>query len=447
MSKPPQGEGQKAARQELITRDHSTQEKLRKKLDAKFPHQPVGGGQLPETLENLEFMLDSYGISVRYNVIAKELQTTIPGHAGTVDNIENTTLSRVISLCRLNNMPTGNVPGYLYAIGDRNPFNPAKDWITSKPWDGISRLPALYATVVQKDGFPEEFKRTLLLRWLLSAVAAVCKGRGFRARGVLTFQGAQGAGKTTWLRHLIDDEMLRDSVVKVDHHLDGGDKDSIISAVCHWLVELGELESSLRKDVARLKGFITADFDKVRRPYDRKESKYPRRTVFMATVNDRDFLVDPTGNSRFWVIPVVKLIWDHDIDMQQLFAEVHQLFLDGEQWWLTADEEAQLNELNRDHRGGSVVRDQVMDVIDETQLGQITNPYKTPTEVLIAAGIRNPTTPMAKECAGLLRELGIEPARVNGSMRYRVPLKEPEGLGQKPLKPAPPAAEIDDLKY
>ena len=62
------------------------------------------------------------------------------------------------------------------------------------------------------------------------------------------------------------DPILRDAVIKLDHHLDTGNKDSQITAICHWIVEIGELDSSFRKDIARLKGFITSDRDKVRKP-------------------------------------------------------------------------------------------------------------------------------------------------------------------------------------
>ncbi|MFC3714325.1 VapE domain-containing protein [Sphingoaurantiacus capsulatus] len=394
------------------------------KIDpARFPHKPeVGSRQVPATIENLQYLLRQYGISVRYNVISKELAISIPGHVGTVDNFENSTLSRVISLCRLNGMRTSDVPDYLYAIGDLNLLNPVEDYITSKPWDGVSRLPDLYATVKLKEDFPPAFRDALLFRWLLSTVAAATMRSGFRSRGVLTFQGPQGIGKTRWLRALIDNEVLGNSVIKVDHHLDGGDKDSILSAIGHWLVELGELESSLRKDVARLKGFITADFDKVRRPYDRKESKYPRRTVFMATVNDLEFLVDPTGNSRFWVIPVIGLDYNHGIDMQQVFAELYVLLQAGEQWWLTDEEEAMLAKHNRDHRSTSAVKDKVMGLLDLSLLGRPENKQMSATEVLEAADFRNPTNAMARECGSLLRELGITATTVHGIAKYRVPL-------------------------
>ena len=42
---------------------------------------------------------------------------------------------------------------------------------------------------------------------------------------------------------------LRNDCILLDHHLDGSNKDLIINAVMHWIVEIGELDFSF-KDVA-----------------------------------------------------------------------------------------------------------------------------------------------------------------------------------------------------
>ena len=276
-----------------------------KPLDpTKFPNQGTGnnGNKLPATIPNLRYMLSAYGINVHYNVIAKKLEIIIPGFSGSPDNSDNSALAQIISLATLNNIPTGQIMHYLYAIGDSNLVNPVAEWITSKPWDATDRLQALYDTLVTREGFPTTLRNLLLYRWLLSAVAAALMPSGFRARGVLTLQGPQSIGKTAWISALVSLLMLRDAVIRLDHHLDAGSKDSLITAIFHWIVEIGEPDSSFKKDIARLKGFITGDRDKVRRPYARVDSEYPRRTVFCATVNDQHFLIDDSGNTRWWTI-------------------------------------------------------------------------------------------------------------------------------------------------
>jgi putative DNA primase/helicase len=393
------------------------------KLDLKsFPNQsPSGGSTIPTTIPNVEHLLNSYGITARYNVITKKIEINIPEWEGTVDNADNTVMSHIISLVSSYGMPFGNVPEFVSAIADRNPVNPVTDWIMSKPWDGVDRLTAFYDTLITKDDFPAALKRILIYRWLISAVAAVLMSSGFHCRGVLTLQGEQSMGKTSWVKSLITDAVLREKVIKIDHHLDAGDKDTKLTAVEHWVVEVGELDSSFKKDVARLKGFLTSGTDKIRRPYARTNSEYPRRTVFIATVNDANFLVDPTGNTRWWAIPVVDVNYDHGIDMQQVFAQIHDAYVDGEQWWLTKDEEKCLESFNnRNHRSVSAIRERVLVNID---LSLEETKAMTPTELLLEIGVNNPTNAQAKECAGVLRELLGDSKRINGYNKWDVPVK------------------------
>ena len=390
-----------------------------------FPNQPRNGSTciLP-TIPNLKHLLDSYQITVRYNTIRKLLTITMPGQSGTQDNADNIALAQIISLATLNGMPTGPVPSLVFSVGDRNHYNPISTWICSKSWDGVDRLPTFYSTLTEQADYPPELKNKLLYRWLLSAVAAALKPSGFRSRGVLTLQGPQSIGKTSWVNAFVPDPILREYTIKLDHHLDAGNKDSLLTAIGHWIVEIGELDSSFKKDIARLKGFLTSDRDKVRRPYARVDSEYPRRTVFCATVNDHDFLVDATGNSRWWTIPVVKINYAHGIDMQQLFAQLAVDYREGAQWWLTVEEERLLETLNKSHRSVSAVRERVLAAIDLDRVQQNNLPAMSAIEVLIETGLKIPGNTQCKECAAVLREYLGEPKKIHGFYKWRIPLKQ-----------------------
>ena len=388
-----------------------------------FPDQPNKGEGPPATIDNVRFMVDRNGITVRYNVIKKRTEIIVPWLVGTAENADSVAMTHIQSLALRYGMPTGLVPSMVDAISDENAYNPAALWMTSKPWDGIDRLPAFCATITARDGYPEALKVLLITKWIRSGTAAALMPDGFRCRGVLTLQGPQGIGKTSWGLRLIDNPMLRDALIKVDHHLDAGDKDSLLGAIDHLIVEIGELDSSFKRDVARLKGFLTADRDKVRRPYGRVAVNYQRRTIFYATVNSSDFLVDPTGNSRWWTIAVESIDFNHNIDMQQLFAQLADEIVDGKQWWLTPEEERMLDEQNSRHLSVSVVRDQVLAIVDPDVSDVSQCRPMTPTEVLQAAGFDHPTNAQAKECATLLRGWFGEPRRIQGRDRWRVPLR------------------------
>ena len=388
-----------------------------------FPETHPYGRSPPTTIGNLRFMLDHYGIKIRYNAINKRLDHEFPGLVCNPDNVDNVSLAQVTSLAARNGLQTQNLPMFVDAIADSDTFNPVRDWIESVPWDDQDRLRPFYETVTVIDDFPIKIRDTLLHRWLLSATAAAVLPDGFHARGVLTLQGEQSVGKTSWIRRLLP-EPLRASFLKSDHHLDPSNKDSVIAAVSHWMVEIGELDSSFRKDIARLKGFLTSDRDKVRRPYARSDSHYPRRTVFCATVNEANFLVDNTGNSRWWTLPVKALDSNHSIDMQQLFAQLKLAVDAGEQWWLTPDEEAALNAQNLAHLSVSVIRERMLQHLEEVQSAPSASRivvHLTASKVLEALGFDEVSNKQAKECAAILRERIGESKRVNGSNKWAFP--------------------------
>lgn len=390
-----------------------------------FPNTDRKGNPL-STIANVQYLLASYGITARYNVVSKKLLINIPGHSGGPDNFDNVAMSHIFSLASLNGMSSAQLGSYVAVIGDRNQFNPVATWITSKPWDGVDRLQKFCATLVHREDFPVHLKDRMMHRWLISGAAAALKPSGFKARGVLTMQGPQLIGKTTWVSSLVPDTVLREGVIKLDMHLDAGNKDTLITAVSNWIVEIGELDSSLKKDVARLKGFLTSDRDRVRRPYGRVDSEYPRRTVFCATVNENDFLVDSTGNSRFWTIPVTAVNYQHGIDMQQLWAQMAVDFQNGVQWWLTKDEDAQLDLLNKNHRVTSVIRERVLEAIDMNRVGEQNLPALSASQMLMRIGISTPTNPQCKECAAVLREYLGDSKKINNGNKWRIPLAKPE---------------------
>lgn len=391
-----------------------------------FPDAPKSKKcKVPATITNIVHLLDKYHISVRYNVIKKSSEIIVPGLSCSLDNADNVALTQIKNLAVLNDVSTQSVDEILLAIADSNPYNPVADWIMSKKWDGVDRLEDLYSTLQEAEGYPTQLKKILMFRWLLSAVAAVFMPRGFKSRGVLTIQGPQLLGKTSWIAALITCPILRETVIKLDQHMDAGDKDAKITALLHWIVEIGELDSSFKKDIARLKGFITSDSDKIRVPYAKAPSNFPRRTVFCATVNDTNFLVDSTGNSRWWTISVDKVTYKHDIDMQQLWAQVKTEYDGGEQWWLMPEEDTELEAYNdMNHRSISAIEEQLLPSLDLNRIGKKGLEALTASEVLNKIGFKHVKNGQARECGTILRKLLGSPKKIKGIHKWYVPFAE-----------------------
>ena len=383
-----------------------------------FPHQPPdGSNKLPSTKENVAHLLELSDVRLRYNVIRKRLLIT----RGTTE----LGFSDLVGLANLNGLNAPWFADFVREIGEQSPINPVSDWIGSASWDGTDRLSAFFETMVADDDFPVGLKCLLVDRWLKSAVAAALKNN-FRTRGVLTLQGPQGCGKTSWIARLVPPK-IRQELIKLDHYLNPHDKDSVFIAVSHWITEIGELDSSFRHDVARLKGFLTNDCDKLRLPYAKSPIEMKRRTVFAASVNDTHFLIDRTGNSRFWAIPVKSLDYEHRIDMQQLFAQLAVEVQHGAQWWLTREEEALLEKHNERFRAVSVIEERLLEHLE----GEPAKPRSmTPIEVLRTIGFSSPSNQQCRECGGILRARFGQPKRIRGRERWQVPLKPTEGAWQ-----------------
>lgn len=370
------------------------------------------------TLENLTALLRQLEITIRYNVISKNVEVLVPGASGSRDNRDNATLATVLSECEKVRMPTRHVPQFLLSLADQNLFNPVMTWITSQPWDGVSRLENFYATVVEAEDTPAEMKKLLMRKWLVQAVAAAASPDGIAAQGILTFTGEQNIGKTTWFRRLAPVEL---DLVKTGLTLDLKSKDSILTALRYWVVELGEVDATFRKsDISALKSFVTQDTDNIRRPYAMSESCYGRRTVFGASVNDEEFLADPTGNRRFWTIHAVAFQLDHTVDMQQLWAEAYELWKGGEAFHLDQGQVERLNTHNAQFAVTSPVFERLAGAFDWE--GAKAWEWVTVTQALLAAGIREPKKTDTIDGSIALRKLnGKRRRKSNGKVLFAVP--------------------------
>lgn len=396
---------------------------------ATFPDQPRGGSQkLPSTLENFLHLLDRYGIAMRFNQMKKRPEVVVPKLKASVENRDAVTLTYLESLTLRHGMSPAKVASYVLSGADQNRYDPFAEWIDSKRWDGSSRLPDICQTVSATDDYPFHFANILIIKWLLSIVAATFYGPGFHSRGILTFQGSQGLGKTSWFGRLVTPTALREECIKLGHSWDGGSKDSRLNAISHRIVELGELEGSFRKELESLKSFITDRSDKIRPPYGRTAAEHPRSTVFGASVNDGSFLIDRTGNSRFWTIPVKHLDYTHEVDMQQVFAELKVQFLAGKQWWLSGEEEATLASLNAAHEVTSVIADQIAMHLDLDRTEQSNVLRLRALEVLEKLGIGRPTNAQFKEANSALRSLLGPHKRIRGVNYWDVPWRKPENV-------------------
>jgi putative DNA primase/helicase len=223
------------------------------------------------------------------------------------------------------------------------------------------------------------------------------------------FAGSQGLGKTSWFKSLIPNDFKE--YFSEGELLNLSDKDSIKRCISHWIVELGEIDSTFRKsDISQLKAFLSKTDDNIRLPYAATPCNFSRRTSFCGTVNDLNFLHDTTGNRRFIPIHVTDCNFLHGIDLQQLWAEILHLYLDGAPWWLDADEKLELVNIQNSYRGVSIIEEQLLDYFDleNSHIKHKFSGFYSSIQALTAAGIVYPNNVSLSLAKKILESYGIK---------------------------------------
>lgn len=229
----------------------------------------------------------------------------------------------------------------------RNQFNPVLDYFNGKDWDGHDYLSDLYRILGIQDDW---LSMVLVKKWFMQGWALLHNNANggnepYGADGVLTLSGGQGIGKTTFFRVM--------SVLPSKFFREGqsitGDKDTKRRAVTSWITELGEIGCTFKSDMDDLKNFITAPDDVYRRQYARYDTKALRRTNLGATVNGTGYLIDNTGNRRFWTVPLTNVDTNalRNFNATQLWL---QIWVDNGMGGMTHDELGACYRLDKDEQ-------------------------------------------------------------------------------------------------
>ena len=386
-----------------------------KKLKGGIEYPNTQDNKILDTATNLKFLLDLHFIKVRWNIMLRAREVTIPGVDHFVDEKENADLAYIYHLATTSRMPNKTLDRHLDSLAWQQAYHPVVECLKNKPWDGVARLDAFIATVKTKD---QEFSYTMIKRWMISAVAAAHSKKGFSSQGVLVLQGNQNIGKTRWVKSL---DPVGGGAVQEALIIDPSNKDSVITASQCWISELGELDATFRKaDIARLKSFITNSVDIVRFPYNARNSSLYRRSVYVATVNDSNFLIDDTGNRRWWTIEVESIDFSQKFDMQQVWAEVYYQWKENNEiTWLSDQELFDLNKVNEQHEVIDPFEEQFLSLFDFSDGWENHTTIKmTTTEVLAKLGWPKPNKSDVTRMANvIIKHTKCKPKRTK-SMRY-----------------------------
>jgi putative DNA primase/helicase len=228
---------------------------------------------------------------------------------------------------------------HIYAISKDHSINMVETFFEAsrQKWDGISRIEDVFNTLPSKT--VKWYALAGFKKWCIQAVKLASNEDGnMNQEFILVLQGGQGAGKTTWFKSLFDPIK---KYFKEGLDLNPSNKDSVLECIQNFIVELGELDATMKHEQSKLKAFITRSSDEVRKPYGVLTEITPRQTILCATVNEEQFLKDKTGNRRYVII---KLQDDemierlNHIDLDQFWGEIAALACDGADHKLNSEE-------------------------------------------------------------------------------------------------------------
>ena len=163
------------------------------------------------------------------------------------------------------------------------------------------RLEEFYNLFETVEFFNEDLKKTILKTWLLQFLGSAYD-KNFKAQGILVLKGKQGMKKTTSMEYLIP---IKEPWVFLSEQKFVDSRDGVQTITSNQLVELSEFARSA-KEVDALKGFVTAPYDKYVLKYAPNPEAFKRYTIYYATINDDEFLID-IDNRRFWVLDLISM--------------------------------------------------------------------------------------------------------------------------------------------
>ena len=301
-------------------------------------------------------------------------------------------------------------------------YDPIGEFLGGLPqWDGQNHVARLFSRL---PGLSTE-QHHFLAVWLRSAVAHWLQMDILHGNEcVPTLIGAQGCGKTTFVRRLLPQPLRQ---YYLDHLNLSNKFDKEMALTNNLIVNLDELDAIRPSQHPALKQTLSKSKVNGRPIFGRAQTDRPRYASFVATTNNPHPLTDATGSRRYicLTIPDGQLIDNTgDIDYRQLYAQVlYELRELKAPYWFNNDEVARIQELNLDYMAKKDLTEMIEACFLKPEEGEAGRMMSN-TEVL---GILTKAFPSLKAVAGLgiklglaMKKLGFEQTHPHNVAHYRV---------------------------
>ncbi len=234
-----------------------------------------------------------------------------------------------------------DVKRFLYSeqIPNHHPF---KDFMVSLPeWDGTDRVTMLAARVSGNGLWLNGFHV-----WMLGMVAQWLEypARCANAVAPLLVSTEQGMCKSTFCSILLPEELRMYYTDKFDITTTSGCEQKLST---FGLINMDEFDRYSEKMMATLKNLMQMKQVNYRKCFRAYYSNLPRIASFIGTSNEKSLLTDVSGSRRFLCMEVTRPIDCSPLDYPQLYAQLKTELEWGRRYWLTKEEETEIQKHNR----------------------------------------------------------------------------------------------------
>ena len=298
----------------------------------------TGANPMLEELQN--FLNENFDF--RYNVLT-DMPECKPKNTTTYRMIDKRMMNSLTYKAMMEGIECkdADVKRFLFSdqIATHHPF---KDYLATLPeWDGTDRVTMLGARISGKAMWLNGFHR-----WMLGMVA---QWLGYPARcanalAPILISAEQGMCKSTFCSILLPEELRGYYTDKFAITSTSGCEQKIST---FGLINMDEFDQYTERMMTLLKNLMQMKKVNYRKCFKAYYSDLPRIASFIGTSNEKSLLTDETGSRRFLCIEVEKPIDCSPIDYPQLYAQLKFELESGKRYWLSKEEEEEIQLHNR----------------------------------------------------------------------------------------------------
>ena len=351
-----------------VISSHHTQ-KVKKPVDKK---QEEGFNSIIEQIQ--AYLTRHY--EFKFNLITQRLLVKVRGTDEQFHYLEDYEFNTILKRVKIQNFKCSKDTLLMILKSDYVPqFDPFRDYLHNLPeWDGIDYVAQLATTV--RTTQPLHFAKCLK-KWMVAMVASLIDVNAMNQTAII-LSGAQGIGKTTWFHTILPvefQEYIHEGYVLTK------DKETNVKISECILILMDELENLSDKSLDGVKQLMTQKGTSMRRAYTTISQYYRKRASFAGTVNRKHFLRDLTGNRRFLCFEAIDINLQHNIPINQLFAQLLHLYKIGFQFWFDESEIAELDRMNAEFREVSVEEEAFVNHFDKCGVDEDEALFLTTTQI------------------------------------------------------------------